>query len=103
MLFNVFNQIPMNVGATNTISFNGYDKVFFTISCAFTFTGAGGSLKFYAKNENIQVLIKEFTNAELQNSVMALSFQGCPNEIKVEYSVVGGTVSGNLSVKANII
>jgi hypothetical protein len=103
MLFTVFNEIPMNVPALTTFSFNGYDKVFFTIACAFSFTGAGGSLKFYAKNGNIEVLIKEFTNTELQSNIMALSFQGCPNEIKVEYSVVGGTVSGNLSVNANII
>lgn len=101
MLFNVFNQIPMNVGATNTISFNGYDRIFFSIKRT-SFTGTGATLKIYATNDSIDVLIKEFTNSELAlPDTIGLSFRGCPNEIKVVYTA--GTNTGTLDLIANII
>lgn len=103
MVFTVFENLDMTSPGVNTISFNGYDSVFFTIGSTYTFTGAGCKLRFYAKNENQEVLIKEFTNAELQTSSNALSFRGCPNEIKVEYSIDGTVLSGSLTIKANVI
>ena len=101
MLFNVFSALPMNANATNIVSFNGYDRVFFSIKRT-SFTGTGANLKFYATNDNIDVLIKEFDNDDLAlTDTIGLSFRGCPNEIKVVYTA--GTNTGTLDIIANII
>jgi len=104
MLLNVFTNLDMTNSATNTISFNGYDRVFFTIT-ENSYSGTLSTLSFYATNDNIDVLIREFNNDEISNSSsipIGLSFRGCPNELKVVYS--SGTVtSGSLSIIANII
>lgn len=101
MLFNVFTSLPMNASATNSISFNGYDRVFFSIKRT-SFTGTGASISFYATNDNIDVLIKEFNNTDLAlPETIGFSFRGCPNEIKVVYTA--GTNTGTLDIIANII
>lgn len=101
MLFNVFTSVDMSTSATNTISFNGYDRIFFSIKRT-SFTGSGATLKIYATNDTIDVLIREFTNSELAlPETIGLSFRGCPNEIKVVYS--SGTNTGTLDIIANII
>lgn len=101
MLFTVFNSAPMNSSALNVISFNGYDRVFFTIKRT-SFTGTGATLKFYATNDNIDVLIKEYDDTELAlPDTIGLSFRGCPHEIKVVYTA--GSNTGTLDIIANII
>ena len=101
MLFSVFNGLNMATYGTNTIAFNGYDRVFFTIKRT-SFTGTGAKLSFYATNDNIDVLIKEFDNTDLAlPETIGLSFRGCPNEIKVVYTT--GTNTGTLDIIANII
>jgi hypothetical protein len=101
MLFNVFNGLNMSASATNTIAFNGYDRIFFSIKRT-SFTGTGATLKFFATNDNIDVLIKEYTNTELAlPEEIGLSFRGCPHEIKVVYTA--GTNSGTLDIIANMI
>jgi hypothetical protein len=101
MLFTVFNSAPMNSSATNVISFNGYDRLFISIKRT-SFTGTGANLKLFATNDNIDVLIKEFTNDDLAlPDTIGLSFRGCPNEIKVVYTA--GTNTGTLDIIANII
>jgi len=101
MLFTVFNGLDVSASATNVISFNGYDRVFFSIART-SFTGTGASLKFFATNDNIDVLIKEYTNDDLSLvETIGLSFRGCPNEIKVVYTA--GTNTGTLDIFANII
>jgi hypothetical protein len=101
MLFNVFTSLPMINSATNTISFNGYDRIFFSIKRT-SFTGTGANLKFFATNDNIDVLIKEFDNDDLALAdTIGLSFRGCPNEIKAIYTA--GSNTGTLDIIANII
>ena len=101
MLFTVFNSAPMNANATNTIAFNGYDRIFNSIKWT-SVTGIDATLKIYATNDSIDVLIKEFTNSELAlPDTIGLSFRGCPNEIKVVYTA--GTNTGTLDLIANII
>ena len=101
MLFNVFTSVDMSASATNTISFNGYDRIFFSVKRT-TFTGTGATLKFFATNDNIDVLIKEYTNTELAlPEEIGLSFRGCPHEIKVVYTA--GTNTGTLDIIANMI
>lgn len=101
MLFTVFNGLNMNASATNTIAFNGYDRIFFSIKRT-SFTGTGANLSLYATNDNIDVLIKEFTNDDLAlPETIGLSFRGCPNEIKVVYTA--GSNTGSLDIIANII
>lgn len=101
MLFNVFTSVDMSASATNTISFNGYDRIFFSVKRT-SFTGTGATLKFFATNDNIDVLIKEYTNTELAlPEEIGLSFRGCPHEIKVVYTA--GTNTGTLDIIANMI
>lgn len=127
MLFNVFDNLNVSSSATNTISFNGYDRIFFAIKNTMSASsgtiesgiGGGGSgsiggggttttsstpgtLSFYATNDTVDVLIKTYTDAELiANSQIGLSFRGCPHEIKVVYTT--GTSTGTIDIIANIV
>lgn len=101
MLFNVFTGLDMSASATNSIAFNGYDRIFFTIKRT-SFTGTGATLKFYATNDTVDVLIQEYLNSELAlPDEIGLSFRGCPHQIKVVYTA--GTNTGTLDIIANMI